>query len=52
MSGWAAVRSGGLPIAATCFNTLELVAYPSKQVLEEKLLLAMWEPASPISSQT
>ena len=34
-----------LPVAATCFNTLKLVAYPSKHVLEEKLQLAMRESA-------
>jgi E3 ubiquitin-protein ligase HACE1 len=32
-----------LPVAQTCFNTLKLAAYPSKRMLEEKLLVAMQE---------
>lgn len=33
--------SNVLPMASTCFNVLSLPEYPSKEVLKEKLILAI-----------
>ena len=32
-----------LPVAHTCFNTLDLPGYPSRQILESKLRLSIAE---------
>jgi hypothetical protein len=37
------VNLNGLPTAHTCFNTLDLPPYPSKEVLYKKLTLAIKE---------
>ena len=39
----AYVSSEALPVAHTCFNTLTLPAYPDRDTLREKLLIAIRE---------